>query len=99
MGQLEPDFAGERGFGTGSEDEKADWWRVGAETFDVGSCTGFGWVESISEGYDVVSMISLFNSVTCLLPEKDLSPSAVRRPSDFMLYGESSCKTLAMVAG
>lgn len=51
MGELDPDFAGQGGFGAGAEDEESDGRRVGTEAFDVGSGACAGWVEGVSEGW------------------------------------------------
>lgn len=51
MGELDPDFAGEGGFGAGAENEEPDRGWVRTEAFDVGSGACAGWVEGVSEGW------------------------------------------------
>lgn len=52
MGELEPDFAGEGGFGAGAEDEEAHGRRVGTKAFDVDACAGARRVEGVSKGWE-----------------------------------------------
>lgn len=59
--ELEPDFARERGFGAGTEDEKADWRGVGPETFDGDVCARSFRVESVAKGWDV-SLVFIMNA-------------------------------------
>ena len=51
VGELQPDFSWERGFGARAEDEEAGGWGGGAEAFDVYSGAGTGGVEGVAEGW------------------------------------------------
>lgn len=100
VGELQPDFAGEGGFGACAEEEEPNWGRVRPEAFDVyaGACAG--WVEGVAEGWRVgVSWGG--RGVEGLegsgLPLRLRRPSGVR-PS-FRPYGESSWRTLPIVMG
>lgn len=51
MGELEPDLAGKRRLGTGTENEEADGRWVGPKTFDGDVCARAFRVERVTKGW------------------------------------------------
>lgn len=55
MCELDPYLARERGFGTGAEDEEADWRGIGAEAGDGWPGAGARWMKGVAEGCDMLA--------------------------------------------
>lgn len=47
--ELKPDIAGQRRFGTSSEDEDSDWGRFDTQSLDIGSLSGLRGMQSVSQ--------------------------------------------------
>lgn len=52
VGELQPNFAWQRRFGSGAQDEDADWWRVGAQALDGDVGARARRVERVAEGWN-----------------------------------------------